>query len=73
MNSQGFLRASKRSVRGKGIIIHFIVEDINSEYERLIGEGFQISMGPTSQSFGRRQIYLYDCNGYNVVVEQIMA
>ncbi|MGO7182492.1 VOC family protein [Rhizobium brockwellii] len=57
-------------VRGKGIIIHFAVDDLDSEYQRLVDGNIAISAEPADMQFGRRQMYLYDCNGYNIVVEQ---
>lgn len=56
-------------IRGKGIVVHFAVDDVDTHYSRLQSCGIAVSLAPTSQSFGRRQMYLYDPDGYNVVME----
>jgi uncharacterized glyoxalase superfamily protein PhnB len=56
---------------GVGVIVHFAVADVDDEYRRLTSIGITISMPPTDQTFGRRQMYLYDPDGYNVVIEQL--
>jgi catechol 2,3-dioxygenase-like lactoylglutathione lyase family enzyme len=56
-------------IRGKGVIIGFRVENVDLQYNRLLHEGVVFSTPPISQPFGRRQAYLYDLDGYNVVLE----
>jgi len=40
------------------------------EYDRLISEGVEVSAPPALMGFGRRQLYLYDPDGYNICIEQ---
>jgi catechol 2,3-dioxygenase-like lactoylglutathione lyase family enzyme len=54
---------------GLGVIIHLTVEDVDLYATRLDAAGYPISQRPIDQSFGRRQMYLYDPDGYNLVLE----
>jgi uncharacterized glyoxalase superfamily protein PhnB len=50
--------ASNRSV-----ILEFQVDDVDSEYERLRGVGFEWVKPPTTQPWGNRSIYFRDPDG----------
>ncbi|TBG66108.1 VOC family protein [Rhizobium leguminosarum] len=58
-------------IRGKGIILHLTAPDVDKEYRRLKKSGFDISSAPSDKPFGRRQMYIYDCNGYNIAIETV--
>jgi catechol 2,3-dioxygenase-like lactoylglutathione lyase family enzyme len=54
--------------RGVGVIIHVRPSDIGKAHEKLLLHDVEIFLGPIDQPFGERQIYLYDPDGYNVVL-----
>ncbi|WP_425606868.1 VOC family protein [Paracoccus maritimus] len=56
--------------RGAGVIIHFSTPDVMLEYDKLVSAGVHISAPPTLTNFGRRQLYFYDPDGYNICIEQ---
>jgi len=55
--------------RGRGVILHFTCADVDLRHKNLLASNIPVSLAPVSQSFGRRQMYLYDPDGYNLVVE----
>jgi catechol 2,3-dioxygenase-like lactoylglutathione lyase family enzyme len=57
------------NMTGLGVMIHFTVQDVDFYEKRLDAAGYPISQRPINQSFGRRQMYLYDPDGYNLVIE----
>lgn len=57
---------------GVGVIVHFSSASVDACEKKLLACNYPISMSPTNQSFGRRQMYLYDPDGYNIVVEQFV-
>lgn len=59
--------------RGKGMVLHFRVDDVDAWENHFRSCGHQPSYGPVSQSFGRRQCYIYDPDGYNIVVEHCVG
>jgi len=59
-------------VRGKGIILHLSALNVDKEYKRLKRAGFTISSPPADKIYGRRQMYIYDCNGYNIAIETVI-
>lgn len=61
------------TVRGKGIILHLTAPDVDKEHRRLKKLGFNISAAPSDKPFGRRQMYIYDCNGYNIAIETVVT
>jgi catechol 2,3-dioxygenase-like lactoylglutathione lyase family enzyme len=60
---------SASNMSGLGVIIHLTVTDVDLYARRLDAAGYPISQRPVNQSFGRRQMYLYDPDGYNLVLE----
>ncbi|MGH7753438.1 MAG: VOC family protein [Gemmatimonadales bacterium] len=52
--------------RGRGVILHFEVEDVDRYHADLVGRGVEISLAPTEESWGARAMYLYDPDGYNI-------
>ncbi|MBI3976477.1 MAG: VOC family protein [Armatimonadetes bacterium] len=60
----GYLPAS--GVRGRGVILHFEVDDVDRYHADLVGRGVEISLAPTDESWGARAMYLYDPDGYNI-------
>lgn len=59
-----------RRYRGVGTMLHIEVEDVLALHQRVVARGVEISMGPVDQSFGRRQMFVYDPSGYNLVFQQ---
>jgi catechol 2,3-dioxygenase-like lactoylglutathione lyase family enzyme len=66
-NLEGF---GERATRGDGTILHFNTDDVDRWASHCSSCNHPISMGPINQGFGRRQCYIYDPDGYNIVVEQ---
>lgn len=60
----GYLPAS--GVRGRGVILHIEVDDVDRYHADLVGRGVEISLAPTDESWGARALYLYDPDGYNI-------
>jgi catechol 2,3-dioxygenase-like lactoylglutathione lyase family enzyme len=58
--------------RGIGAIVHLSHDSVTDCIKHLNSKNYPISMGPIDQPFGRRQIYLYDPDGYNIVVEEVI-
>ncbi|SFR64307.1 hypothetical protein SAMN04488002_3668 [Litoreibacter janthinus] len=58
----------KEKFRGRGIIIHFSVANVDEWAKKFSTEGHEVSLGPVDQSHGHRELYFYDPDGYNVVV-----
>ncbi|MHA2611300.1 MAG: VOC family protein [bacterium JZ-2024 1] len=52
--------------RGRGVVLHFEVEDVDRYHEELKKKGVEISLAPVDQSFGLRTMYVYDPDGYNL-------
>ena len=46
-----------------GVILNFEVEDVDAEYERLVGEGAPILLELRSEPFGQRHFIARDPNG----------
>lgn len=56
------------TVRGHGLMLHFQVDDVDQTKQQCEMLGREISFGPVDQEFGQRQLYLYDPDGYNIVL-----
>lgn len=54
--------------RGLGVILHFEVTDVFAIRDRLVEKNIDISYGPVDQPFGQCQMYVYDPDGYNIVI-----
>lgn len=67
----GYLQPS--GGRGRGIILHFDVEDVDRYHADLVARGAEISLAPTDESWGARAMYLYDPDGYNICFIQRQA
>jgi uncharacterized glyoxalase superfamily protein PhnB len=67
----GYLPAS--GARGRGVILHVEVDDVDRYHGELVKRGVEISLGPTDQSWGARAMYLYDPDGYNLSFVQRVA
>jgi catechol 2,3-dioxygenase-like lactoylglutathione lyase family enzyme len=61
----------RRKTRGDGTIMHFNVENVDEWANHCSACGHPISLGPVAQPFGRKQCYIYDPDGYNIVVEEV--
>ena len=61
------LSGKQRSV---GTILHLQVADVDQMHRELLAKGAPISLGPVDQPYGQRHLYLYDPDGYNVVIMQ---
>ncbi|MFE5406146.1 VOC family protein [Streptomyces sp. NPDC056580] len=59
-----------RDQRAAGVIIAFTVADLDSEYERLRGEGVPITMSLREEPWGERLFQVTDPNG---VILQLVA
>jgi catechol 2,3-dioxygenase-like lactoylglutathione lyase family enzyme len=66
------LPLSTPNMCGLGAIIHLTVEDVDLYESRLNAASYPISQRPINQPFGRRQMYLYDPDGYNLVIEALL-
>ena len=57
--------AADSAVHGtnKNVLLEFMVEDVEKEYERLIELGVNIIKEPTTQPWGNRSIYFEDPDG----------
>ncbi len=53
--------AARAAVRG--LILNLEVEDVDAEYERLVGEGLEILQQLRSEPFGQRHFIAQDPNG----------
>ncbi|MCL6643076.1 MAG: VOC family protein [Candidatus Bipolaricaulota bacterium] len=56
--------------RGRGVILHFEVENVDLYHDTLKEKGVAISKRPEDQSFGLRTMYVYDPDGYNLCFVQ---
>lgn len=56
--------------RGVGTILHLQADDVHQVHRDLVAKGVEISLGPVDQPYGQRHLYLYDPDGYNVVIMQ---
>jgi lactoylglutathione lyase len=56
--------------RGIGTILHLQVDDVHQMHKVLLNKGIEISLGPVDQPYGQRHLYLYDPDGYNIVLMQ---
>src|ERR1043166_1626047 len=63
---------NSRPRRGIGTILHFAVENVDEWAAHCKASGYPIDLEPTSQPFGRRQCYIYDPDGYNIVIEHTL-
>ena len=71
---EGYLEGlERRQTRGDGAIIHFEVSDLRGWCKLCEEAQISISMGPVAQPFGRTQCYLYDPDGYNIVIEEMVT
>ncbi len=64
------------SLRGKvadGLLVVFVVEDIDSEYDRLQREGVQITAPIETEPWGERFFQMTDPNGVVIQLVQWMA
>lgn len=52
--------------RGRGVVLHFEVENVDRYHEELKKKGVEISLAPVDQSFGLRVMFVYDPDGYNL-------
>jgi uncharacterized glyoxalase superfamily protein PhnB len=62
---EGYL--PKPGERGRGVLVHFDVDDVDALYEQLLSRGVEISQEPSDQTFGMRTMYVFDPDGYNLV------
>ncbi|WP_129839998.1 VOC family protein [Streptomyces sp. RFCAC02] len=58
-----------RDQHAAGLIIAFVVDDLDAEHERLRGEGVTITMAPREEPWGERLFQVTDPNG--VVVQLV--
>jgi uncharacterized glyoxalase superfamily protein PhnB len=63
------LPADQRDVRAAGLILAFVVEDLEGELARLQAEGVTITMPLTSEEWGERAFQVRDPNG--VIVQLV--
>jgi catechol 2,3-dioxygenase-like lactoylglutathione lyase family enzyme len=63
---------STPNMSGLGVMIHFTVQNVDLYERRLDAAGYPMSQRPIDQPFGRRQMYLYDPDGYNLVIESAL-
>ncbi|NNH74842.1 glyoxalase [Nocardia uniformis] len=55
---------------GQGLLVAFVVEDIDSEYERVRGEGVQIITPIETEPWGERYFQALDPNGIVIQLVQ---
>ncbi len=63
------LPADQRDVHAAGLILAFVVEDLEGELHRLQGEGVPITMPLTVEEWGERAFQVRDPNG--VIVQLV--
>lgn len=63
------LPADQRNDRAQGMILAFVVEDLEAELARLQGEGVRITMPLTVDEWGERSFQVRDPNG--VIVQLV--
>lgn len=63
------LPADQRDERATGVILAFVVDDLEGELARLQGEGVPITMPLTAEEWGERAFQVRDPNG--VVVQLV--
>ncbi len=63
------LPADQRDAHAQGLIIAFVVDDLEGELERLRGEGVAITMPLTEEEWGERAFQVRDPNG--VVIQLV--
>ena len=63
------LPADQRDDRAQGLILAFVVEDLEGELARLQGEGVAITMPLTSEEWGERAFQVRDPSG--VVIQLV--
>ena len=61
-----------RKTRGDGVIVHFRVGDVDAWAARFESAGHTISRKPATTPYGLRECYVYDPDGYNLVVVTLM-
>jgi len=61
---------SLRNTVAKGILVVFVVEDINGEYERLASEGVAFTTPIETEAWGERYFQVTDPNGVIIQVVQ---
>lgn len=57
------LPADQRDVHAAGLILAFVVDDLEGELSRLRAEGVEITMPLTSEEWGERSFQVRDPNG----------
>jgi catechol 2,3-dioxygenase-like lactoylglutathione lyase family enzyme len=60
--------APDNASRGCGVLIHLHSENMDMMAEHLDACGYPISFRPVTQSFGQRQMHLYDPDRHNIVI-----
>lgn len=63
------LPADQRDDHASGLILAFVVDDLDGELERLRGEGVEITMPLTEEEWGERAFQVRDPNG--VIVQLV--
>lgn len=63
------LPADQRDARAGGVILAFVVEDLEGELARLEGEGVAVTMPLTTEEWGERAFQVRDPNG--VIVQLV--
>lgn len=65
----GTLPADQRDIHAAGLILAFVVEDLDGELARLQSEGVPITMSLTVEAWGERAFQVRDPNG--VIVQLV--
>jgi len=58
----------ERTTRGDGVVLHFRVDEVDGWAHRFESAGHPISRKPANTPYGLRECYVYDPDGYNLVV-----
>jgi len=53
---------------GEGVTVYFECENIDEEYNRLVGEGMEFTLSPTDQTWLWREARLKDPDGNNIIL-----
>lgn len=60
------MMAPLKDSEGQNVCIAFTVEDLDAEYERVLGMGTRVIQGPTVQPWGMRAMSFYDPDNHIV-------
>ncbi|MGN5240298.1 MULTISPECIES: VOC family protein [unclassified Rhodococcus (in: high G+C Gram-positive bacteria)] len=58
-----FKPASIAGPAGRGMLIAFVVDDLDAEYARIVGEGASVITAPETEPWGERYCQFADPNG----------